>query len=86
MKDVGGVAETRSLGPTEGRTDGITHTRMEEGHFYSPPPPTSGDNKKAIYKISNQSDKRHKRSCGDKIRPMEEWTDGCTHRLMRSFL
>ena len=39
MKDVGGVAETRSLG----RTDGITHTRADEGHFYSPPLPTSGD-------------------------------------------
>ena len=45
MKDVGGVAETRSLGRTAGRTDGVTHTRTDEGHFYSPPPPTSGDNK-----------------------------------------
>ena len=48
MKDVGGVAETKSLGRTagrtEGRTDAITHTRTDEGHFYSPPPPTSGDN------------------------------------------
>ena len=43
MKDVGVVAETRSLGRTAGGTDGITHTRMDEGHFYSPPPPTSGD-------------------------------------------
>ena len=35
MKDVhvGRVAETRS------RTDGITHTRTDEGHFYSPPFP-----------------------------------------------
>ena len=53
MKDVGGVAETRSLGRTagwtEGRTDGITHTRTDEGHFYSPPPPTSGDNKRGMY-------------------------------------
>ena len=39
MKDVRGVAETRSDGMTEGRT----HTRTDEGHFYSPPPPTSGD-------------------------------------------
>ena len=48
MKDVGGVRETRSLGRTakrtEGRTGGITHTWTDEGHFYSPPPPTSGDN------------------------------------------
>ena len=48
MKDVGGVAETKSLGRTagrtEGRTDAITHTRTDEGHFYSPHPPTSGDN------------------------------------------
>ena len=36
MKDVGGVAETR-------RTDGIMHTRMDKGHFYSPLPPMSGD-------------------------------------------
>ena len=47
MKDVGGAAETRSLGQTagrtEGRTDGITDTQTDEGHFYSPPPPTSGD-------------------------------------------
>ena len=56
MKGVGGVAETRSLGRTDGRTDGrpdgrtdgITHTRMDEGHFYSPPPPTSGDNKQSL--------------------------------------
>ena len=39
MKDVGGVAETRSLG----WRDGIMHTGRDEGHFYSPPPPTSGD-------------------------------------------
>ena len=49
MKYVGGVAETRSFGRTagrtEGRTDEITHTRTDEGHFYSPPPPMSGDNK-----------------------------------------
>ena len=44
MRDVGGVAETRSLGRPGGQTDGITHTRTDEGHFYSPPPPTSGDN------------------------------------------
>ena len=31
-------------GKTDGRTDGITHTQMDKGHFYSPPPPTSGDN------------------------------------------
>ena len=41
MKDVGGVAETRSLR----RMDGITHTQTDEGHFDSPPPPTSGDKK-----------------------------------------
>ena len=44
MKDVGGVAEKRSLGPTARKTDVITHTRTEEGHFYSPHPPTSGEN------------------------------------------
>ena len=44
MRDVEGVAETRSLGRPAGRSDGITHTRTDEGHFYSPPPPTSGDN------------------------------------------
>ena len=44
MKVVGEVAETRSLGPPDGRNkdgrkdeqrDGITHTRTNEGHFYS---------------------------------------------------
>ena len=47
MKDVEGVAETRSLGWTAGQmerqTDGIAHTRMDKGHFCSPPLPTSGD-------------------------------------------
>ena len=50
MKDVRGVAGTRSDGRrddgrTGGMTDGRTHTRTDEGHFYSPPPPTSGDEK-----------------------------------------
>ena len=36
-KDVRGVAGTRS--------DGRTHTQMEEGHFYSLPPLTLGDTK-----------------------------------------
>ena len=48
MKDVGGVAETRSLGqPAEWmdrQMDGITHIWWDEGHFYSPPLPTPGDN------------------------------------------
>ena len=44
MKDVGGVAETRFLGRTAGLTDGRNNApRADEGHFYSPPPPTSGD-------------------------------------------
>ena len=33
-----GVVGTRS----EGRNEGWMHTRREEGHFYSPPPPTLG--------------------------------------------
>ena len=37
MKDVGGVAERDLLARWP---DGITHTRMDEGHFYSPPQPT----------------------------------------------
>ena len=52
MKDVVGVAETRSLGrrdeQTEGQTDGITHTRKDEGHFYSSPPPTPGDSQELM--------------------------------------
>ena len=48
MKDVG-AAEKRFLRRTTGR-DGITHTRTDEGHFYSPPPPTLGDNKR--YQVS----------------------------------
>ena len=49
MKDIGGgVAETRSLERTEGRTDGITHTRTDEGHFYNPLLPTSDDKEKEI--------------------------------------
>ena len=41
MKDVRGVAGTR----LDGRNDGRTHTRTDESHFYSPSPPTSGDNR-----------------------------------------
>ena len=55
MKDGGGVAETRSLrwtdGRTEGRADDITQTRTDEGHFYSPPPPASGDNYSGSIKV-----------------------------------
>ena len=51
MKDVGGVAKTRyqTDGQTNGRMDGwmdrIMHTQTDEGHFYSPPLPTSGKKK-----------------------------------------
>ena len=32
-----------------GWTDGKTHTRTDEGHlFYSPPPPTSGENTQCL--------------------------------------
>ena len=34
-------------GRTDGRTDAMAHGRTDEGHFYSPPPPTLGDNKRA---------------------------------------
>ena len=43
MKDVRGVTGTRSDGRNVRRTDGRTYTRTDEGHFYSPPPPTSVD-------------------------------------------
>ena len=38
---------------------GLTHTRMDEGHFYSPPMPMSGDNKvkKKIIKKHTVMDK-----------------------------
>ena len=39
---------------------------------------TSSYDKKAIYKISNQSDERRKRSCGDKIGRTEGRMDGMT--------
>ena len=44
MKEVGGVAETRSLGQTAGWTEGRTDGRIKphtdgRGSFYSPPPP-----------------------------------------------
>ena len=56
MKDVRGVAGTSSDGQKDGRKDGRndgrtdrrTHTRTDEGHFYIPPPPTSGDNKSEV--------------------------------------
>ena len=45
MKDVGGAAETRSHIRMEGRTDRWNNAHMDcKGHFYSPPPPVSGDN------------------------------------------
>ena len=37
MKDVGGVAETRSVGRTAGRTEGRTHTRPDEVISIAPP-------------------------------------------------
>ena len=40
VKDVGGVAG-RDLSAR--RLDGITHTQTDEDHFYSHPPPMSGD-------------------------------------------
>ena len=43
MKDVGGGCGDK-ISRTDGRKDGITHTRTDESHFYSPPPPTSDDN------------------------------------------
>ena len=43
MKDVGGVADTRSLGGTAGWMEGITHTLTDKDDFYSPPLPTSVD-------------------------------------------
>ena len=47
MKDVRGVAGTRSNGRKDGMTDG--HTRKDEGHFCSSRPPTSGDkNRKCV--------------------------------------
>ena len=44
MKDVGGVAETRSwaAGQMDRRMDGITHTQMDKDYFYSPHLPLSG--------------------------------------------
>ena len=43
MKDVRDGKDGRKDGLNDGRTDGRTHTRTDEGHFYNPPPPTSGD-------------------------------------------
>ena len=37
--------EGRLEGMMHGQTDGWMHTRMDEDHFYSPPPPMSGDKK-----------------------------------------
>ena len=50
MKDVKGVAGTRSDGQRDGRDDGRMHTRPDEGFSIAPPPlppppPTSDDNK-----------------------------------------
>ena len=44
MKDVKGVAGTRSDGQKDGWNDGRTHTLTDEG-FSKAPPPTSDDNK-----------------------------------------
>ena len=47
MKDVSVVVGTRLGGWKEGRNDGWTDAHLtNEGYFYSPPPPTSGDNYK----------------------------------------
>ena len=59
MKDVGGVAEKRSR--TDGSTDGITHTRMDDGHVYIPPSPTTGNKKWKKNEFSNCVDPYMKR-------------------------
>ena len=52
MKDIGGLRRQDLLdGRPDGRKDGITQTRADEGHFYSPPPPTSGDKEKDDFSI-----------------------------------
>ena len=45
IKDVAGVAATKSK---SAKAITFTHTRTDEGHIYSPPPPTPGDNKGSI--------------------------------------
>ena len=82
IKDVAGVAGTRYES-----TRAITSSKMAE-KYKSETTCTSSYDKKAIYKISNQSDERRKRSCRDKIgwteRPTEGWTnDRSTHRRSR---
>ena len=47
MKDVRGVVVVETDWTdrkTDGMKDGQMHTQTDEGHFYSPPLPMSGDN------------------------------------------
>ena len=46
MKDVRGVVVVEKDWPdrkTDGMKDGQMHTQTDEGHFYSPPLPMSGE-------------------------------------------
>ena len=65
IKDVAGVAGTRYESARA-----ITSSKMAE-KYKSETTCTSSYDKMAIYKISNQSDERRKRSCWDKI----GWTE-----------
>ena len=70
IKDVAGVAGTRYESARA-----ITSSKLAEPK--SETICTSSHDKKAIYKISNQSDKRRKRSCRDRI----GWTEGRMDRM-----
>ena len=72
MKDVAGVVGTRYKS-----TRAITLSKMAETKLETTS--TSSLDKKAIYKISNQSDERRKRSNGDKIGRTEGRNDGRMH-------
>ena len=64
IKDLAGVAGTRYESVRAITSSKTAKTKLRTTC-------TSSYDKKAIYKISNQSDERRKRSCGDKIGQME---------------
>ena len=49
----GARSDGRKNGRNDGRTDRRTHTWTDKGHFFSPPPPTSGD--KNLYVVEHMT-------------------------------
>ena len=83
MKDVGGVAETRSWLSKVKSEWAITPSKIVESN--SKTTCTSSYHRKKVYKISSESDERYRRICGDKISRTAGRTDGKTDGITHTW-